>query len=94
MPTAKVIDEVRARWPELKMVSFKYQEQMAHDQLIAIARERLARGHTAVVANRGEETGPAGEQVAYIVMPGVEPRRLVGKPEIAVGVVELLETLV
>ncbi len=94
VPTAKVIDEVRARWPELRMVSFKYQEQMGHDQLMGIARERLARGHAAVVANRGEETGPAGEQVAYLVVPGVEPRRCVGKPEIAVGVADLVEQLV
>src|SRR5439155_21358165 len=48
-PTGKVIDEVRARFPDVKMISFKYQERVTHDALMAIARERLARGHCAVV---------------------------------------------
>jgi phosphopantothenoylcysteine decarboxylase/phosphopantothenate--cysteine ligase len=93
VPTVKVIDEVRARHPELKMISFKYQEQISHDALIAIARDRLARGHSAVVANRGEDTGPAGEQIAYLMTAGSEPVKLVGKAAIAVGVADQLEAL-
>ena len=31
VPTVKVIDEVREAHPELHMVTFKYQEQMSHE---------------------------------------------------------------
>jgi phosphopantothenoylcysteine decarboxylase/phosphopantothenate--cysteine ligase len=91
VPTAKVIDEVRARFPRLRMVSFKYQERLSHEELMTIARDRLGRGHRAVVANRGEETGPAGEQVAYLLTPHHEPARLVGKPAIAAAIADELE---
>jgi phosphopantothenoylcysteine decarboxylase / phosphopantothenate---cysteine ligase len=94
VPTVKVIDEVRERFPKVKMVSFKYQERLSHEELMAIAKERLGRGHDAVVANRGEETGPAGEQIAYLLVPGAEPARLVGKPAIARALADYLERLV
>lgn len=91
VPTAKVIDEVRAAFPDLGMVSFKYQENCDRARLFAIARERLARGHRAVVANRGEDFGPAGEQVAYLVTGEGEPLRLEGKPDIARALAAFLE---
>ena len=40
-PVPKVIDEVRAAFPELDMVTFKYQEGMSHEELMMIARARL-----------------------------------------------------
>lgn len=91
VPTVKVIDEVRDRFPDLAMVSFKYQEDVSHEELMAIVRERLSRGHSAVVANRGEETGPEGEQVAHLVTREAEPLRLEGKPAIARAVADHLE---
>ena len=91
VPTVKVIDEVREHFPDLAMISFKYQERLTHEELMAIARDRIGRGHSAVVANRGEETGPAGEQIAHLLRPGEEPCRLVGKPEIASSVADALE---
>lgn len=97
VPTAKVIREVRERFPELHMVVFKLESGVERDELLAIARRRLAAGYQAVVANRGEEMGPGDEQVAYLVTAadgGGEPRRLVGKPEIARGVAEHLEAAV
>lgn len=90
VPLPKVIDEVREAFPELYMVPFKYQEGITHEELLAIARERLER-FPAIVANRGEERGPAGEQVAYLVPRQGEPRRLVSKPGIARGIAEHLE---
>ena len=93
VPTAKVIDEVRERHPGLHMVTFKYQERVSHDSLMAIAEKRLAR-FEAVVANRGEEVGPEGEQVAWLLSRGqVEPRRFVGKPRIAAAVADHLESV-
>jgi len=91
VPTAKVIREVRERFPELHMVTFKLEEGVERDELLAIARRRLAEGYQAVVANRGEEMGPGDEQVAYLVTAEGEPRRMVGKPEIARGIAEHLE---
>src|SRR5690606_9222463 len=90
-PTPKVIEGVRRAFPDMHMITFKYQEDVSHEQLLDIARERLAQGYGAVVANRGEERGPAGEQVAYLVTGTGEPVRLVGKPEIARGIADYLE---
>ncbi len=89
-PVPKVIDEVRAAFPELYMLTFKYQEGISHDELMAIGRERLS-AYPAIVVNRGEERGPNGEQVAYLMGRQGEPTRLVGKPGIAKGIAEHLE---
>lgn len=93
VPTVKVIGEVRQRFPDLPMITFKYQEGVSHRELMVIARERLAQGYQAVVANRGEEMGPAGEQVAYLVTGEGESRQLMGKQQIAIGIADYLETL-
>jgi phosphopantothenoylcysteine decarboxylase/phosphopantothenate--cysteine ligase len=90
-PTRKVIAEVRRDFQDLHMITFKYQEEVSHDELLEIARERLAQGYQAVVANRGEERGPDGEQVAYLVTAEADPVRLVGKPGIACGIADYLE---
>ena len=92
VPTAKVIAEVRERHPRLHMITFKYQEQVSHQQLMHIASERLT-DYQAVVANRGEETEPEGPQVAWFLERQGEPRRLEGKPEIARCLADHLEGL-
>jgi phosphopantothenoylcysteine decarboxylase/phosphopantothenate--cysteine ligase len=91
VPTPKVIDQVRAQFPNLHMVTFKYQEQVSHDALIDIALKRLQRGYQAVVANRGEERGVKGEQVAYLVTAQQPPLRMVGKRNIAAAIADYLE---
>ncbi len=93
VPTRKVIADVQQRFPDLQLVSFKYQEGVSHEELMAIANERLERGHAAVVANRGEERGPAGEQVAYLAVAGEAPQRAVGKGQIATTIADFLERL-
>jgi len=96
VPTAKVIERVRERHPDLHMIAFKYQEGLGHDELMAIGRQRLAAlaGPGAVVANRGEESGPHGEQVAWLLTPGGgEPRRMEGKPAIAAALADHLEAV-
>lgn len=92
VPTAKVIGDVMDKFPDLKLISFKYQEDVTHEQLMQIANERIARGHTAVVANRGEERGPAGEQIAYLVTSNHSPKKLLGKPGIATALTTYLTT--
>jgi phosphopantothenoylcysteine decarboxylase/phosphopantothenate--cysteine ligase len=92
VPTEKVIDLVRARFPRLHMTTFKYQEGVGHEELMRVAAERLGR-FEAVVANRGEESGPQGEHVAYLAAPGLEPRRMVGKRAIAAAIADHLEAV-
>lgn len=92
-PTAKVIDEVRAAHPTLPMLTFKYQEGVSHDELMGIASDRLAH-YDAVIANRGEEMGTGDDHVAWLLTRDSEPRRLDGKPAIAVAIAGWLEDLV
>lgn len=93
VPTVKIIDEVREKFPKLKMISFKYQENISHDRLISIAQERLKGSDLAVIANRGEETGPKGEQIAWLISKTGEPRRLTGKSGIAIAIADFLESI-
>ncbi|MEM6503196.1 MAG: phosphopantothenoylcysteine decarboxylase [Cyanobacteria bacterium P01_C01_bin.89] len=91
-PTEKVIAQVRRNHPQLAMVTFKYQEQVSHDQLMDIARDRLTQGYEAVIANRGEDQGPNGEQVAYLVTKAGASAGLIGKSGIAGAIADYLET--
>ena len=94
VPTKKVIGEVKAKFPSLKMITFKYQENVSHDELIAIARNRLQQGERMVVANRGEEHQATGAQVAYLVTKENEPQKAVGKQNIALAIADYLETAI
>lgn len=89
-PTPKVIDEVRRAAPSLKMVTFKYQEGVTHEELMEIVTPRLER-FEAVFANRGEERGAQGAQVGWLCVSGQPPARLEGKPHIAQGIADELE---
>jgi phosphopantothenoylcysteine decarboxylase/phosphopantothenate--cysteine ligase len=91
IPTKKVISEVRAKFPSLKMITFKYQENITHQELIEIATNRLQQGYQMVVANRGEEHQATGAQVAYLVTKDDTPQKVVGKTEIAKAISNYLE---
>jgi phosphopantothenoylcysteine decarboxylase/phosphopantothenate--cysteine ligase len=91
VPTFKVIEAVRDKFPDLSMITFKYQENVSHDQLIEIAQERLKRGYSAVVANRGEEKGSQGEQIAYLVTTHHAPQKMISKKQIAIEIANYLE---
>lgn len=93
VPTLKVIDEVRKKFPDLATIAFKYQENVSHQELIEIARNRLQQGHRLVVANRGEEHRARGAQVAYLVTQESPPQKAVGKQEIAKAIADYLETI-
>ena len=94
-PTPKIIARVRQVCPDLHMVSFKFEENVSHEYLMQVARQRLELGHQAVVANRGEETAAGGQQVAYLVTPEAgttaPEQRLEGKPAIARAIAAHLE---
>lgn len=92
MPTQKVITEVKARFPSLNMITFKYQENISHQELMQIANSRLQQGYQMVVANRGEEHQATGAQVAYLVTKERSPVKVSGKPEIAQAIANYLES--
>ena len=91
MPTKKVIAEVRAKFTHLGMITFKYQENITHEELIEIAQQRLQQGYQMVVANRGEEKGDNGEQIAYLVTKNDPPQKAIGKENIAMAIADFLE---
>jgi phosphopantothenoylcysteine decarboxylase/phosphopantothenate--cysteine ligase len=91
IPTKKVIAEVRAKFPHLGMITFKYQENITHEELIEIAQQRLQQGYQMVVANRGEEKGDNGEQIAYLVTKNEPPQKAIGKENIAKAIADWLE---
>lgn len=91
VPTQKVIQEVKNNFPQLYMVTFKYQENISHEELMNIAKARLQQGYPLVVANRGEEKGINGEQIAYLVTPQGKPQRVIGKKQIAIELSNYLE---
>jgi phosphopantothenoylcysteine decarboxylase/phosphopantothenate--cysteine ligase len=99
VPTEKIIDLVRKRDPKLLMVTFKYQEGMPHYKLMEIARSRLNPSNAPfsdiVVANRGEEVGKKGKQIAWILKRGmdgmVNPYSVEGKKEISIAIADELE---
>jgi len=93
VPTQKVIGEVKARFPSLGMITFKYQENVSHQELIEIAENRLQQGYQMVVANRGEEHQATGAQVAYLVTKDRSPQKAVGKQVIAKAIADYLESI-
>lgn len=88
-PTAKVVQDVHAQFPELRLISFKFEQNLSHAALMQIAQSRLAQGHAAVVANRAEEQG--ADQIAWLVSPGEPEQRLQGKTGIAQALCHWLE---
>lgn len=88
VPTAKVIQEVRAAYPDLHLISFKFEAGVSPAQLLEIAQARLQTGSQAVVANRDEDQ--QGEQQAWLVTPEGAVA-LTGKPAIARALVAHLE---
>ena len=89
--TQKVISQVRAKFPSLGAIAFKYQENITYEELIDIARQKLQQGYQMVVANRGEEHSLTGAQVAYLVTKDNEPIKAVGKQKIAKAIADYLE---
>ena len=85
--TPKVIREVRSAHPKLKMVTFKYEENRTHEELMTIARQR-SKEYQLVVANRGEEFVEYGEQVAWLVEENKPEEQVISKPAIAKAVLE------
>lgn len=65
MQTPKIIKEVRKTFPELFMVTFKFEWELTKEQLLTIAENRIVQGYQLVVANRSQDIGT--QHTAYIV---------------------------
>ena len=89
VPTAKVVDEVRAANPGLHMVTFLHQEGIGLQELLALARQRLER-FDCVVANRGEQESPTAQR-GWLLARGAEPSPFDGGQAIAAGIADHLE---
>ena len=88
-----MIDEVRKKFPQLKTVTFKYEENVSHEELIKIAKKPFSKkgGPQIVVANRSEEFKPDGTQVAWLIQPEKEPEKYVGKEDISNAILKRIE---
>lgn len=65
--TSKVIKEVREKYPDLYMSTFKFQgNETSHEELMSIAKDRVNQGYDLVVANRSEEM-KGGKHIAHII---------------------------
>lgn len=91
--TSKVIREVRQKFPNLYMVTFKYEEKISREELEQIAQSRVGQGYQLVIANRGEDMTPEGMYRSIIVDKNgvvVEPS---SKRECATALLDLLEKI-
>jgi len=95
LPTSKLIDEVRKNFPKLKMITFKYEENISHEKLIEIVKKRFSKKSSPqlIVANRREEFKKDGTQVAWLMEPKKKPQKFVGKEAIANAILDRIEIL-
>jgi len=63
--TKKVIDDILEKFPDINLISFKYEEGKTKKELRTIAKQRLDKGHCLVVVNDG--TMSLKEQQAELV---------------------------
>ncbi len=89
--TPKVIRDVREKFPDMCMVTFKYEEKISKEELAKITMSKVREGYQVVIGNRGEDMTPEGRYRGIIVNEkGVvaEPK---SKNECAKLLLDLLE---
>ena len=92
IPTDKIINQIKNKFPDVYMITFKYEHSTSHDELISKALDRIEQGYPAVVANRGNEKGSKGEQIAHLVSTSTDqPQKGTGKLAIAKMITDHLE---
>jgi len=85
----KVIQEVRRQYPNLYMVTFKYEDGVSQEGLLEIAANRIEQGYQLVVANRAQEMQE--KHHAYIVGKEGVLSTPSSKKEIAKELLDILE---
>ncbi len=91
--TPKVIEEARRKFPDLYMVTFKYEEKVSRRKLEQIARGRIRQGYQMIIANRGEDMTPEGEYRCIILNKKGVVAEPSSKKECAKLLFDLLERL-
>jgi phosphopantothenoylcysteine decarboxylase / phosphopantothenate---cysteine ligase len=91
--TEKIIDTYQKLFKETQLISFKYEENLSHDELLKIAYNRLERGYEAVIANRGEEKDKDGMQIAHLVTTSKPIKTAAGKNNIAKMICDFIEAI-
>lgn len=91
VPTEKVIDLVQEQFRDLKMITFKFESDISLEDLVQIGKQRLERGHLAVVVNRAEDFTSEDGQKAYLVTRDQEVLEMNSKPEISQLLVKYIE---
>lgn len=88
--TPKVIALMHQRFPEMYKVTFKLESGKSHEDLLAIARERLQQHSQLVVVNQVSPDGLSDDAVAQEAWLVTEKtaRPFVGKAAIAQGIVD------
>jgi DNA / pantothenate metabolism flavoprotein len=81
--TPKVIREVREKFPDLFMITFKFETEASRDELHQLAHTYLQNNYQAVVANSGELMREAGCHTAEIVCKNGKIAHASGKIDIA-----------
>ena len=66
-PSRKIIREVREKFPDLFMVTFKYEDGVSTEELLEKANKSLQTGYQLVIANRAEDMKETHQ--AHIVGP-------------------------
>lgn len=88
--TPKVIEEVRNKFPDLYMVTFKYEIGASKERLEEIAKDRIGKGYQLIVANRGEDMATGIHTAIIVDKSGIiaEPKSKTG---IAASLLDILE---
>ena len=74
------------------MITFKFEQNISHEELMNIARSRINEGYQTVIANRGEEQVGIYDQVAYLVSGEQPEKKLLSKQSIAEEISTHLES--
>ena len=87
----KSIREVREKFPDLYMVTFKYEEKVSRKELVEITQSRIEEGYELVIGNRGEDMTPEGGYQGVIVDKNGVVMKPTSKNECAKMLLDLLE---
>ena len=91
-PTQKLISIIKNQFPDLYMISFKYEHNISHTKLISKVNTRIKEGYPAIIANSGNDKSEMDEQVAYLVTnKSNKTQKAVGKLSIAKMITSHLE---
>jgi phosphopantothenate-cysteine ligase len=92
--TPKVINIIRASWPEAFLVGFKLEVDRTKDEIIRIARRFLAKSKSNLIVANDYKYISSNRHIAYMVTGDRKiPKPLKGKKAIARNIISYLERI-